>query len=87
MSNAQPDGGSAFPCGENVTMGQCEPSPGMSLRDYFAANVVVTEDEIHDACYCRGFSVPVPLSVRCECDAALRYQKADAMLRAREVKS
>ena len=46
----------AFPNGNNVTQGQFESSPGMSLRDYFAAKNIPREnwvfpDESAEKCY------------------------------------
>jgi hypothetical protein len=37
------NGGPAFPNGHDVTLGQFEPSPGMTLRDYFAGQAMAAD--------------------------------------------
>lgn len=72
MSTHQNDGGPAFPFTEHTPDGSLySEQPGMTLRDYFAAQVLV------------GLSVR--REGKCnEDDARNAYALADAMLRARE---
>jgi hypothetical protein len=72
------DGGPAFPLEYDGYNQDKFSNPGMTLRDYFAAKVVVgimrTCDEIHDTVVNRD-------------DIAMEaYRMADAMLKAREGK-
>ena len=63
-------GGPAFPNGYDVTQGQFEPHGGMTLRDYFAAQVLV------------GLSIR--REGKCnQDDARNAYALADAMIKAR----
>ena len=73
------DGGPAFP--SHGTMGEVV-HPGMSLRDYFAAKAM-------QAAYMRfgGPATPSNHDGSLDHAAEMVYQMADAMLRAREVKS
>lgn len=96
------DGGPAFPmCGEVYgKAGDDRWTPGMSLRDYFAAAIVVHLDEPSPfVARCLMNSEPpqwsterdYEQSAKCfawwaEAEARFRYARADAMLRAREVK-
>ena len=72
------DGGPAFPVPEVFDERRGETvqyaSPGMTLRDYFAASVM------------QGFIVR-PGAINPKDDAVFAYKMADAMLRAREARN
>lgn len=84
------DGGPAFP---HCQVEGYEPGDGMSLRDYFAAAFIVGADEITQQMGETLLKKQCPTwepgntmeSVRwwAESEAAYRYLKADAMLKAR----
>ena len=61
----------AFPCGRDVTLDQFAPSPGMTLRDYFAAKALVAY-----------FSDGAGFALQHEA-SKWAYETADAMLEAR----
>jgi len=73
----------AFPCGENVMLGVCAPSPGMTLRDYFAAKALAGDWAAVES---GGITWPnntefAILLAR----AKLYYRQADAMMMARDL--
>jgi hypothetical protein len=70
MPSERPDGGPAFPAEGGHDSG-LHPAPGMSLRDYFAAAALVPVMRWRDG-------DPLPRI------AAMAYEFADAMLKARE---
>lgn len=73
MSAAYSNSHSAFPRGDQS---QCEPEPGMSLRDYFAAHAPkMTEQWWLDSGGAQRHWI--------EAQAAFSYAHADAMLKAR----
>ena len=63
-------------CGNDVCR---ESYPGMSLRDYFAAKSIVTIDDAARACKSKKPCWDEIFAVR----ADLKYQDADAMMKAR----
>lgn len=73
MSAAYSNSHSAFPRGDQS---QCEPEPGMSLRDYFAAKALP-----ECLAYWRTLDDTTAAAVSY---AQLAYDAADAMLKARE---
>lgn len=95
MSDQINDGGPAFPTGEKIdNSGHIERYMvgGMTLRDYFAANlaseVTISDKEIAETLVGREWpsSDIEVIQFAFDLDARLRYMKADAMLRAREAK-
>ncbi|MBX5089386.1 hypothetical protein [Rhizobium lentis] len=64
-------GGSAFPC-EGGSDSNLYPDPGMSLRDWFAGQVL------------SGFMSAKPMHFNPDDDAAYCYRVADAMIAARK---
>ena len=68
MSAPIDDGGTAFPCGRDVTLDQSAPCYGMTLRDYFAAKAIGYVVD-HCTTYSRS--------------AEEAYKIADAMIKAR----
>jgi len=92
MSATINDGGPAFPSPEQqftdgvMVVGR-QGAYGMSLRDYFAATAPITMAEVVQ--YYRRYphlNVDVEREAFLSLMADLRYQYADAMLAAREVK-
>jgi hypothetical protein len=86
------DGGPAFPVvldKDTARDEQLNPivSDGMTLRDYFAANVIVTQAERTLFIQSGGHKSPTLFEDTLRCDAVIRYMKADAMLAARKGKS
>ena len=91
------DGGPVFPC-EGGEFSGLHPDPGMSLRDYFAANVDVPDDIGWVATALMGECPPkwssdfdVEQCLVCAkwwamCRAKYRLMEADAMLAEREKK-
>lgn len=80
MSEGKNDGGPAFPGTEGTPPNQVG-WYGMSLRDWFAGNCPITMSEFASAI---GGVASGEASVIMDAYCALRYQYADAMLRARE---
>ena len=90
MDNKIDDGGSAFPVPTDRAI------DGMTLRDYFAANITVPEDLGWGADGLMGGPPPnwsskgdYEQSLKCvawwaEAEAKYRYMRADAMLKARK---
>lgn len=68
------DGGPAFAALATTGLGDIHHQPGMSLRDYFAAQVLASAS-----------ALPIGAS-DCAHRAKLAYEQADAMLAAREAK-
>ncbi len=64
----------AFPNGQDVTLNLCAPSPGMSLRDYFAAKAMQSIIAGENWLSCSD----LPLA------ANIAYKMADAMLKERK---
>lgn len=76
--SARNDGGPAFPTvPENLS------SCGMSLRDYFAIHTQVDPMLVAHALIAQGKANASPDDIA-KCEAIIRYNKADAMLAARE---
>lgn len=111
MSEHINDGGPAFPSSyefdsvSHITPGEIGASqrisvstPGMTLRDYFAAKEVIAEDEMTSslAKALMGSEVPVSDGSRekvialytwwAQAESRYKFLRADAMLKAREVK-
>lgn len=63
----------AFPNGQDVTLNLCEPSPGMSLRDYFAAKAMQA-----------FLTNPLWDKEKIESRSMFAYKMADAMLKERK---
>lgn len=101
--SAPNDGGPAFPGGVNEIYTNLDPgeptNPGMTLRDYLVAHAPVTIADAISACgleasapsvdvaVCRVMAYPSKRAAAFAMLAQLRHEYADAMLKAREVKS
>lgn len=82
-TRAKDDGGTAFPfqsdliCATGKNQGKALATPGMSLRDYFAA------EAMNGICSNADESLPTIPSSRHDLIAKSAYSIADAMLKAR----
>ena len=76
------NGGPAFPFVMDSANGMQKYEGGMTLRDYFAANVRVTFQDAMNALEAMGIESPNGAQV-CEMIAVMRWSMADAMLKER----
>ena len=88
MSGTINYGGSAFPCGPTVfsTSGDDCSRPGMTLRDYFAAQIAAGDAAAGEGWEIGSNSNSIIRKNAIDSRARFYYEIADAMLRARELK-